>query len=941
MSVTAIIAILDVLFILILLIGFWAGFRRGVKRSALELGLTFAGILIAGFITPPVTNAILGINISVDGTSTSLQAFFVNMLSQEETIGSLIESSPSLEKFFTALPSVLLCAFVFLVLNLLMRLIVYIVYKIIEAFAFKSKKQEKEEGLKRNRWVGGAIGTFKMFMLLLVVAMPLTSLIKLADQQIYEAKAAVAEGSESPIDEGLNNLPQTAKDVVHAIDGSAFGVLNGAVGLDDFIFDNISQFSMNGEKIQVRKEVDTYLDLYHEVIKLDVSSQVSTMDWDSIDKIYKTATQSGLYRGMLLNVAGELINDYPTLISLFPDLAEFEQILADVKNGMNQANSYAEYFGGDIENLYSTVRDLGKSGYLDKVLSDEGEQTDVLSAITILADDYPTLLSGSINKIVDMNILQDSLSSTLDYALSKTSGGEIGDIFKDVNTNISDWDNLKTQLNNIVTDVAGVNKTVAAQGVNLADILSDAKKVLLIQKDVPSILSIIGSLLDTIDSMEIMRDNKGEKILPQVLKEFGIDNLLDVKGEQITTYKALFEYVSKPAENLISLDLYDVVENGVDYNSVLKTFAQKLVSQMQESEEGVTYSTFLSDTLLPLYKVTAIKQLALDEMIELSSGTNVIDLALLEVEGDFDASFANWQTDLPLLTQIITELECRKFDETQTMLDYLLAGGDINEVVKLLDDEAVDDIIPAIMQAKSTKPLKDNLSNVIVDVMQDVTGQTGLSLPLSSVTFNPQSEEDQTQEFARIVKNFVNIYKNTQDLTSLENIDATMLGSLIESIKQNAYRQQLYGKQEEGVMRSIFDALITAAQTQFDFEESALLDVAGKDYIYQIDFTQMFELLDLINDANEFATAFKDLTLGDLQTDEEKQQAIGTLMDAVEENQQAVEQILDIATNLEFNVELSQENQTIVEQKIEELEQKGSISETIIENLKNIFGVGA
>ena len=142
-------------------------------------------------------------------------------------------------------------------------------------------------------------------------------------------------------------------------------------------------------------------------------------------------------------------------------------------------------------------------------------------------------------------------------------------------------------------------------------------------------------------------------------------------------------------------------------------------------------------------------------------------------------------------------------------------------------------------------------------------------------------------------------------------------------------------------MSSIFKALITAAQTQFDFETASLLNVAGKDYIYQIDFTQMFELLDLINEANEFATAFKDLTLGDLQSDEEKEQAIGNLMDAVEENQQAVEQILDIATNLEFNVELSQENQTIVEQKIEELEQKGSISTTIIENLKNIFGVGA
>ena len=142
-------------------------------------------------------------------------------------------------------------------------------------------------------------------------------------------------------------------------------------------------------------------------------------------------------------------------------------------------------------------------------------------------------------------------------------------------------------------------------------------------------------------------------------------------------------------------------------------------------------------------------------------------------------------------------------------------------------------------------------------------------------------------------------------------------------------------------MRSIFDALITAAQTQFDFETASLLDVAGKQYIYEVDFTQMFELLDLINEANEFASAFKDLALGDLQTDEEKQQAIGNLMDTVEANQETVEQILDIATNLEFNIELSQENQVIVEERIEQLEQNENISSSIIENLRNIFGVGA
>ena len=938
MSSTAIIAILDVLFIVILLIGFWAGFRRGVKRSALELGLTFAGILICGFITPPITNALLGMKISAGGETTTLQGLIVEMLAQDATIGSLIESSPSLESLLTHLPGVLLCSIVFLVLNLLMRLVVYIIYKIISAIAFKSKKKEKQEGLKRNGWVGGALGVFKMFMLLLVISMPITSLVKFVDNQVYQSKAAVADGSATQIDETLDGLPQQVKDVLHAIDASAFGVLNGAVGLDDYIFDNISQFDMNGEKVEMRKELSTYLDIMRDVSALEVSNQVSSMDWDKIDGLYKTASQSGLYKGVLLNVAGELIVDYPTLISLFPELAEYEEILADVKTGLENAQSYATYLASDIDNIYYTFRDLAKSGYLDYVFNGD---VDVVSAITLLSQEYTVVMTNSIDRIIDTNLLRDSFSSVLDYALDGLSEEGEESIFQDINTQVSNWDVLKSQISTVLIEFGNINVELEKNNMSISDVVDDVNNLLKVKTGASTILSKVGTMLDTVDSMEIMKNTQGEKLLPKVLEEFGIGNLLDVQGEDITTYKALFEFVSTPIENLISLDIYDALQGDVDYNTVLKKFASRLASEMITVDGETTYSTMLEDTLLPIYKVSALKNLVFDQIISASAGTGVIDFSLLEVENDFEQSYANWQADLPLISQIISEFESRKFDESQTMLDYLLAGGDINEVIKLLDDEAVEDIVPAIMQAKSTQPLKDELSTVIVDVMQDVTGQTGLSLPLSSATFNSSSAEDQTDEFTTIVKNFVSIYKNTQDLTSLENIDATMLGDLIESVKQNAYRQQLYGKKEQGVMKSIFDALILAAEQQFSFEQAALCDVAGKDYIYQIDFTQMFELLDLINDANEFATAFKDLTLGDLQTEEEKQQAIGTLMDAVEENQQAVEQILDIATNLEFNVELSRENQSVVEQKISELEQKDTVSATIIENLKNIFGVGA
>ena len=131
MSATVLIVILDILFVLLLGLGFLQGFVRGVKRSSLELGLTFAGIIIAGLLTPVITNAVLNINITADGVNQSLKTYFVNIISEDPTFASLIASSPSMEGLLQALPQFLLCAIIFLVLNLLMRIVVYCVYKII------------------------------------------------------------------------------------------------------------------------------------------------------------------------------------------------------------------------------------------------------------------------------------------------------------------------------------------------------------------------------------------------------------------------------------------------------------------------------------------------------------------------------------------------------------------------------------------------------------------------------------------------------------------------------------------------------------------------------------------------------------------------------------------------------------------------------------------
>lgn len=775
MSAVAIIAIIDVLFVVLLVLGFLGGFCRGVKRSLLEFGLAFAGIVICGFITPVVTNAILGITVTANGVSTSLKTFFVNIMAEDPTLATLLESSPSLAGLLQNLPQVLFCSVVFLALNLVMRVIMYIIYKIISVCAFKSKKKEKELGLKRKRWLGGLIGTVKMFMVVLVIFMPVVSLVRLVDNNLpaepnTASAATIIDGDENSGDENQNTntqvdvvVPPIVKNILHGINKSAFGVVGGCVGLDDYIFDNISQFELNGQKIQVRKEIDTYLTIYKDISAFDINTEkVKDLDWDALDRLYNTISSSGFYKGFVLNAAGELIYNYPKIIALFPDeLGQFEQIFEGIKDGMGEEADYVKYFSNDIDKLYAIFSELGKSGYVDKV---SGDNIDFAEELTILATEHEELLTSTISNFFDINIIRDAFSPTLDFALTKVGSSDIGDIFKEANTEITDWEGLKTQLKTLVVDFGTVNNLIKDQNndlaISISDIISNVKLALKLNKNVPEILSEFGEMLDTANNMAIMENNRGEKILPLVLEKFGVKDLLVVNGkEDIDTYKKLFEYVGPAAENIISLDLYDDVANGLEMNALLKKFATRLVSDMKVVEGKKTYSTFMTDTILPLYSVKGFRDVAFGPIIDASKDTGVVDFSLLEVEGDFEASYANWKSDLEYITQVITELENKMYDETEnkTCLDYILAGGDINNVVNILTAEGkAAAVVDPIMKAKSTLPLKQKLAESMINKF--VSGDVATAF--TDVIINGLEDETTLQNVANaIAGNEENIVK--------------------------------------------------------------------------------------------------------------------------------------------------------------------------------------
>ncbi len=943
MSAATIIIVLDVLFIVLLLVGFLQGFCRGVKRSSLELVLTILGVVGAGLLTPVITNAVLEISV---GNGQTLKQYFIDLIAQDETIGALIDSSPNLAGFLEALPQVLFCAIIFLLLNLVMRLVIYIIYKIISAIAFKSKKKEKQLGLKRNRWVGAAIGTLKMFILSLVICMPLTSLVKLADNALTTVSAATAESStqDEPTQEVV---PETVTEVLSGVNSSFFGVLNGAVGLDDFIFDDISKFQIEGQNVYLRQDLSNYLSIYDSVMSVASSdmTKFTDLDWEAIDEIYNKATEGTLYNVVVLNVVADFVDNFETLQTVIPEIADYSALLSEVRTGMNASDNRAEYFKNDIDKIYSIFSSVAQTGLIDEITSSD----DLELTVANFANNQTLVATKALEDLTALNILQDGFEPAIDILLQNVNNTDVEEIAADLNTSISNWSAFGDQLASALTNFGELSNLLRAQNSSITDVAGDFASILsVIETSVEPIFEKAGQLLDIVDNLEIAKTTNGEKLLPQVLEMVGIENgnILDVKGENISNYEQFFEYITAPVRTVIGTGVYSSIQNGLDMNEVVKTLASSITLTV----EGDTrvYSTTLSDIILPLYKITALHDLVFSEVISQSASTGIVDLSLLEEAGydtNFDACYADWEAELPLISQVIYELNARNFDETQTMLDYLLSGGDINEVIKQLDDETVDLVVPPIMQAKSLKPLRDEISTSVLDNLRDVIDPSiSVSLDLNNATYDPASPEDQSQEVSNIVKSLIAILKQG-DLTTLENMDQSLLGEFLENVKLNAYRKELSEKTESektkiGVFRSVFDALIQQAESEFEVSFTKVFNVT---HIYEVDFTEVFTLIELASDTeNAFANAFKDLVITD-STQTTTEEKITAVVDAIqaEETQELAHQILDITDKYDITVKLNEADKAVAERELADLEDKGTLDQTMLDQLKKLLGVGA
>ena len=177
MSISTIVIIVGWVLLGLILVGsFFIGYKRRFVRGVVNFGISVALVIAAYLLTPVISRAILGIGVSVNGTTKPLSQLLIDMISSISFVKTLVDTTPALEVFLESIPMLVINILVFLALYGIMRLLGYIIYKIIDVTYLKKREQKANYNAKKDKWLGGGFGVVKGLVFIVLAFAPLTAL---------------------------------------------------------------------------------------------------------------------------------------------------------------------------------------------------------------------------------------------------------------------------------------------------------------------------------------------------------------------------------------------------------------------------------------------------------------------------------------------------------------------------------------------------------------------------------------------------------------------------------------------------------------------------------------------------------------------------------------------------------------------------------------------
>ena len=882
MNAGTIALIISLTFVVILVIGFFSGFWRGLKKSTINIILSIVGAIIAFFITPLITKAVMGIKIEYNGEMTTIGNMLVVLINNNPDIASIVARNPNMEVFFANLPQALANTVMFVAVSAAMEFVVYLIYKLVAMIFVRNKsveyqpividdndddkntttiQKEVKRKPKKHRVWGGVVGLAKTFLLTVFAFMPMASLIGLADKlttaEDYttstevvalaeEPVAPPAEGGQTPTEPAKKGhlldkyIPEQAVQAIKGSEKSLLVKICGVFGMDDAMFDYLTAFSIDKEYVYVRQEVENIYavaDLGYQISQTK-DLKFADIDYDKVDNAIQQVLDGGLYKTVLCDFMADMLQNYNEYSFLkgnafiTENKAIFDAISKDLQEYITDGNTDS-FFRNDIKQVLKIAKNLGGNGIIDEIMDMPARTPEKIIA-AIASETNIEHFSQAMTDLFQLKILRAGVVPIVQTALDKVMTG-LDQIKADVTAWTDEhWADLSKSLTTVVKDVSTI-----IEKVDIMQVVSDP--TILIQKgseyDISTILSTLGKVVDEIASIDLLKTENGTPIINKLLVDNGIklptETVYDATGKavSIANYQGLFEFIAPSMLRIKDTGLYDIMNAGGDANLIMANLTNLI------AQEG--NNNLLSEILLPLQQVEPTKTII--TKLTNSVSNDIVDFKLL-------TTYDEWKTDLSHISNLLITLNGMKVGQ-DTYLTLAL-NGNMDVVLKNITPTDIEKMMQPILYAKTTQAFKQTLMNNVATVLNTITGATN-TIDISKVTLLKGAKEDQATEIIDILKSFVAINSGYVDGAEFKNLDKILIGNLMTSLQKNAYRVELSQANtelltEEGLFKNAFVNMMTTFTTAYSAEIDLLkLQPDFEHYFdeanYQnIDFTLIF-----------------------------------------------------------------------------------------------------
>lgn len=968
------------LIVFFILIGFLVGLIRGVKRSAVHIAFVVVSILVAFFITRPVVNLVLGIVIDIDGSMMTFSDYILSMINENIVDLSNFDSASA---FIRTLPSAVASPIIFMILMIFVYFVIDIIYLIIARIAFGRKKEDLDEH-KAHRLPGGLVGIVEASLFVFVLFAPITSLTTTYSEIVGQSSVSAVQIDAQTENKYLQtigdivyeNIPNEVDDAIESFNKSIIGRMCSIGGINNFLFDELSNIKVDGQKIHIREEIVTIADSYDSFVMLYnniIDKNYEELDFTSFKNSLTFVIENNLFKTVLSNTISDLVINFDKLsgniTNNLPELVKSIITTLQERFSLQDFNAY-NYLSNDLLKVLDIADSIISSEKLSTLINFDIENEDVAGILNMLADNTDILSSAMID-FSDLNIVKDTLSILLDYCnqnIQPKFENEQG-LTVALNSNISSAEFKNT----IVTLFQGENSILSKindlqKKYNILNILETENVLDFIFsiENLDTVLTQLGKILDDLNGLELLNCIDSEtdeqiKSFENLLKISGIDVLGDTvrndggdESKVLASYEEFFNYISTPIKKITEANLIELIDENVDFDLIIDTLTSAISGEVEEEKDLY----FLADILMPFYELDqasfadqSLKDLVFVSVTDLLK-ENLRDVLDLSTTAETE-NYQTWEDRLVSVSTIIDILNSGSMTTSEgqgnlTYLKYLLSENvDYFELVKEMN---TDDTIKKLLNIVFTNSMYQPLNAQIFSTIDNQIGKFTTVYVTTNID-NLYTEKDSYIDLITSIISYLDEGSfESNDLTT----KLTAIGKILNQLKTYA---------QSGVMNEVFANLIwymtgdvidevnaeryIGQTTPFEYADKVkeyLNADSLVDGYYGIDYLAEVEgLVDFIELGNKIVESLDQVDLstatGRLQFVQDLDKTVQSLGDNAQEIVDTAVEIADVVLSDEQLNKIQAQREDIISSITDYVSDSGALTDEIKSSLLELFGL--